>query len=387
MEEDSYAPIDEANDPIDIYRDEMDELARRPETSEASFASENRPIPSLIPEQDELADNIWRCNGQTIDLSENGIRFLLPPDVQPMRHLQLTILGDDGTRLTVLAEVLHVWESDEGSVVRARFRYMNDVQTHALIRLMFSDPNAWTRDRYTPDRPLTAFLSVATSLFRSVWYVFGSPPSENTPMPKDAREVHRPVLQCFHCNGVLLRPLPVCPHCGEPLSSVDDEHHGPYEGTIDRAGPRTQPRWPSYALPALLLVGAIVLGLGWDDLFETPSTADSPEEALALAHQIAAEDGVELADEFSGAIKQGDKVPADWGSRIAHRRFEYPRASDPREQVHEGVIAEQLGQLYYELHMLESRYRRGDPPPNLASDATRIRNAFDAVPTVKKDLL
>jgi hypothetical protein len=37
--------------------------------------------------------------------------------------------------------------------------------------------------------------------------------------------------------------------------------------------------------------------------------------------------------------------------------------------------------------MLESRYRRGDPPPNLASDATRIRNAFDAVPTVKKDLL
>ncbi len=381
LDEDSYAPV-EAVDPGDAYQEGLDDFLRRPETSEATLASENRPIPSLIPEQDELGEHVWRETGQTIDLSEHGARFLIPYHDSVPTYFQLTILADDGSRTTVLAEALDHFKSPNGAgtVVRARFRHMNARLVHQLIRLMFSDPNAWSGSKYAEDRPWTAFWLVMTAPTRAIMHWLGlvAVPSEYEPLPLNAREVHRPVLQCFHCQGVLLRPLPICPHCGEPLSSVDETHGDVHDGTFDHTEPR-EPRssfLPS-ALTAALLVGvALILALGWDSLQARPAAANNREEALELAHVIAAEDGEQLAVEFEQAIRKSADVPADWGSRIVNRRFEYPRLADPRERVHDGEVPLQLGELYYELHSLESRYRRDDAPTGLALTVRDIRAGF-----------
>ena len=79
-------------------------------------------------------------------------------------------MSDDKKDVTVQAEVLGAWRSRQGTVVRARFRQTTDAQVHDLIRVMFSDPNAWARDRYVLDRPFDALLDVFTSPIRAGAY-------------------------------------------------------------------------------------------------------------------------------------------------------------------------------------------------------------------------
>lgn len=381
LTEESYQSV-EGVDPVAVYEDLRDDLARRMETSEASLASELRNRPSAVPEVEPLQDGAWRAAGTTVDLSEEGARLLLPPGSEVPKHMQLSILGNDGSRVTVQAEALAAWMSAEGVVARTRFRHTTDAQVHALIKMMFSDPNAWSKDRYAHDRPWGSLIAVVTSPFRAVFYTLGlmRAPADPVAFEPDAYPVHRQVLQCYHCNGVLVRPMAKCPHCDEALMLGDDELVESYKGTFDRSGPRSQVGKPgvmTFVMPALLAVAAVVLALGWNGLVGAPDASLSREDALALSYHYSASDGKKLSEELVGAIRRGERVPGDWGSRVTRLRFEYPRAADLREQVHEGPRPEKLSELLGSLHDIESRYRRGESPAVLEQEARSVRSAFD----------
>jgi cellulose synthase catalytic subunit (UDP-forming) len=378
--ENSYASVDGV-DPVEVYEDLRDEVNRRLETSEASLASELRQAPSVLPPEMPVADGAWRAAGRTIDVSEEGARFLLPPGQSVPRHMLVTLLGGDGSRVTVHTEALGAWRQPEGVVVRARFRHVTDAQVHALIRMMFSDPNTWTRDRFTRDKPLNAVLQVFTSPFRALFYALGvmQTPAEPLEAPPDAVPVHRKVLQCYHCNSVLTRPEPKCPHCGEVLMLADDRTLEPSTNTFDRLSSlpsEPQSKYMAFLLPSLLVVGAVILTLGWSGIFDQPSSALTRDEALELSYHYSADDGADLADELVRAIEADKNVSGDWGSRVARLRFEYPRPEDPRPAVHVGPRPEGLAQLFFRLHDLESRYRRGDAPPGIAADVRNAREEF-----------
>jgi cellulose synthase catalytic subunit (UDP-forming) len=378
--ENSFVSVDGV-DPVAVYEDLRDDLARRLETSEASLASELRQAPSVLPTETPIAEGAWRAAGKTVDLTEEGIRFILPPESSVPRHMLVTLLGRDGSRVTVHTEAVGAYRSAEGVVVRGRFRHQTDAQVHALIRMMFSDPNTWTRDRYTPDRPFEAFLQVITSPFRAVLYALGlvQPPADPVDPPADALPVYRQVLECYHCHGVLTRPEPSCPHCGEPLMLADDRHFETWDGTFDRVQPLTKDKRAgvlTYLLPGLLTVAAVILTLGWSGIFDTPSSALTRDEALNLSYHYSASDGADLALELARAMEEGRNVRGDWGSRVTRLRLEYPRPDDPRPQVHSGRVPDSLAQLFFRLHDLESRYRRGDAPASLSGEARAAQSEF-----------
>ena len=380
LSEESYQSV-EGVDPIAVYEDLRDDLARRMETSEASLASELRNRPSLMPSEPVVQDGVWRHTGRTIDISEEGARLLLPQATEVPHHLQLTLLGNDGSRVTVQAVVLAGWRLPEGLVVRCRFRHSTDAQVHALIRMIFSDPNAWSRDRFTLDRLGESFIAVATSPFRAVTYSLGfmRTPADALEQPAEARLVNRPVLQCYHCHGVLPLPVERCSHCGEALSLGTLEDFGAHGGTFDRAGPREGADRPgpfTYLVPALLVAAAILLSFGWEGMFRSPDASLTRDEALALSYHYSATDGASLADELARAIEQQRNVSGDWGSKVARLRFEFPRAEDPRPQVHQGPVAGRMADLFWSLHQLESRYRRGDRSTALAAEARRTKQSF-----------
>ncbi|HMV65649.1 MAG TPA: UDP-forming cellulose synthase catalytic subunit [Myxococcota bacterium] len=380
LSEDSFVSVDGV-DPVAVYEDLRDDMSRRMETSEASLASELRQAPSVLPTETPIAEGAWRAAGKTIDLSEDGVRFILPPDSSVPRHMLVTLLGGDGARVTVHTEALGAWRSAEGVVVRARFRHQTDAQVHALIRMMFSDPNAWTRDRYTDDRPFEAFLQVITSPFRAVLYAFGllQTPADPVDPPAEAQNVYRQVLECYHCHNVLTRPEATCPHCDEPLMLADDRHFETWRGTFDRVQPMTRDRRPSpitYLLPGLLAVAAVILTLGWNGIFDTPNSTLTRDEALRLSYHYSASDGADLASELARAMEEERNVRGDWGSRVTRLRLEYPRPEDPRPQVHSGRVPDNLALLFFRLHDLESRYRRGAAPASLSVEARTAQTEF-----------
>lgn len=378
--ENSYASVDGV-DPVEVYEDLRDEAQRRMETSEASLASELRQAPSVLPPDMPVAAGAWRAAGRTLDLTEEGVRFLLPPDHSVPRHMLVTFLANDGSRVTVHTEALGAYRQAEGVVVRGRFRNVTDAQVHALIRMMFSDPNTWTRDRYTKDKPLQAIVQVFTSPFRALFYALGVMPTPAEPLEpaRDTIPVHRQVLQCYHCSGVLTRPEPKCPHCGEPLMLADDRTLEPSTSTFDRLSSLPAERRPgmfTYLLPALAVVAAVVLSFGWNGIFQTPSASMSRDEALGLSYHYSADDGADLADELVRAVAAKGNVEGDWGSRVARLRFEYPRPEDPRPPVHKGQVPDALAELFFKLHDLESRYRRGEAPPGLEAELRGAKESF-----------
>lgn len=379
LDERSYASVDQV-DPIEVYED-MREDALRMETSEASFASRMLATPSARISEHPLPDDAWRAAGRTIDLSEDGARFVLSYDGEIPRRMLVTLLSHDNSRLSVQAEALDAWRSSQGTVVRARFLHTTDAQVHQLIRLMFSDPNAWVRDRFVKDRPMDAFLDVLTSPLRAVAYARAwlPAPAEYLPVPEQARSVHRPVLLCFHCQGVLVRPEPSCPHCNQPLMTADPHAAEPVDGTYDRVGHQSEsdrPGWFTYFAPGILLLVALLLALGWQGLFQTPDASLSNDEALELTYSYSATDGVRLADELITAVNRGDQVKGQWGAKIASLRFEFPRAEDPRERVHQGRAPDTLADLFYRLHHLESRYRRADGSDKILIEVRQVREGF-----------
>lgn len=383
LTEDSYQSV-EAVDPVAVYEDIREDLNRRLETSEASLASELRSRPSAIVEDSAIQEGVWRAAGRTVDLSEHGARLLLPPGSEVPRHMQLSILGNDASRVTVQAVALAAWISPEGVVVRTRFRHSTDAQVHALVKMMFSDPNTWSRDRYTHDRPGESFLAVATAPFRAVFYSLGlmRAPADPGEAPVGARPVNRPVLQCYHCHGVLTVPSPKCPHCGEALMLGTTGAGDALDGSFDRPGPRDPAHRPgvlTYLLPALLVVGALFLAFGWEGIVRTPDASLSRADALALSYHYSATDGAELADQLADAMEAGTNVHGDWGSRVSRLRFEYPRPEDPRPRVHNSPVSDTLAELFWSLHQLESSYRRGDAASGLSAEARRARQQFQSL--------
>jgi cellulose synthase catalytic subunit (UDP-forming) len=380
LDERSYTSVDGV-DPVEVYED-MREDALRMETSEASFASRLQATPSARISDHELPPDAWRAAGRTIDLSEDGVRFVLNYEGEIPRHMLVTLLSHDNTRLSLQAEALDAWRSSQGTVVRARFRHTTDAQVHQLIRIMFSDPNAWARDKFIKDRPLDALVDVLTSPLRAIAYARAwlPAPAEHLPPPVKARSVHRPVLLCFHCQGVLIRPEGSCPHCDKPLMTADPATSEPWTGTFDRVGHQSEddrPSWVTYLVPGMLLLVALLLALGWQGMFQTPDASLSASEELTLSYRYSATDGVRLSDELLAAISSGGVVKGTWGAKIASLRFEFPRAEDPRERVHEGRVPDTLAELFYRLHHLESRYRRNDASDKIMLEVRQVREGFD----------
>jgi hypothetical protein len=160
---------------------------------------------------------------------------------------------------------------------------------------------------------------------------------------------------------------------------ADDRTLEPSTATFDRMSALPAERRPgvlTYLLPALAVVAAVVLSFGWNGIFQTPSVSLSRDEALSLSYHYSADDGADLADELVRAVAAESNVEGDWGSRVARLRFEYPRPEDPRPPVHKGEVPDELAQLFYKLHDLESRYRRGEAPPGLEAELRGAKESF-----------
>ena len=119
--------------------------------------------------------------------------------------------------------------------------------------------------------------------------------------------------------------------------------------------------------------------LGWQVYFATPDGSLSTDESLTLSYRYSAADGERLSDELLEAVGEERNVRGDWCANLAALRFEFPRAEDPRERVHIGRVPDTLADLYFRLHQLESRCRRGDAPPNLTIEIRKVHEGFDAL--------
>ena len=293
--------------------------------------------------------------------------------------MHLTMLGDDGSRLTIQAETLGAYATDEGTVVRARFPSINMEQRHHLIRLMFSDPNAWTGELYEHDRLTSAAVSVVTAPFRAIAYSLGfaRPPA---PPLVDAQENvrYKAVLQCYHCHGVLYRPMPICPHCGEPLMTMGEdgyEDHTDHMPAMVGERRRDTSGIATYVLPAVFVAAAIVLAFGFTEIVERPTASISQEQALQLKYKYVAKDAEKLAVQFEEAIETGETVPRDWGSKVANLRVEFPRAEDDLPTLYTEEDARSIARLLFKMHALEHDYRMSGKQADgsLRSELTGIR--------------
>ncbi len=383
LSEDSYAPV-EGVDPVHVFRDTQHDLGRAVETSEVSFGSQDRPVPSLMPSDNALPEGTWRATGQSIDVSEGGVRFLLGRGSEVPRFLNVTILSDRGDRVTVPAEALGAWATDKGTVVRGRFLHVANGQMQSLIRLMFSNPNAWTGDVYASDNPVSAFVNVITAPVRAVAYWLGllRPPPEYTDEPDDAETVNRPVITCFHCGGVLLRPMPVCPHCTEPLANVPEAEDARVAWESFQMAAQSRGGVTAYLWPGLLLTLAVIVAVSSDRLWPTPNPDTSTAAGLDQKYDLSAEDGADLAADLEKAIHANQGVRGEWGAQISSMRATYPRAQDPVEHIYSGPKVDVLANNLFRLHEIESEYRRAvqehrTPPSGLTSEVQRIRAELD----------
>ncbi len=324
----------------------------------------------------------WRTTGRMIDLCEEGIRFRIRERVELPEGLRLTIFGEDGEITRVVAKPLRVAPDGDGMIVRCRFPAVTDQERHSLIRLMFSSPNAWSRDRYAHDRPLVSLWRVATSPFTAFLTARGwrTAPPEYQPPEDGSVHVHEAVLQCYHCGGVLFRPAPQCPHCGEPLLAVTENYGEISDDVFDAPVPAPWVRrWRErgvapYLMPAILLSFAFIVAIGGDEIAGFVGAPATEEEAKAIRVERDIEVAAGLARELRRSLESDGDLASDWSSRLAVLGRMYPKHVTEMRDRREDTLVKSV----HDLSALNRRRRAGEPAAPLQRQAELVAAALES---------
>jgi len=298
--------------------------------------------------------------GQTatlVDLSEGGARLAL----QTVNHLpeRVTLrlrdpLDDQVVELDAVVRSQREEGEDERLVAGLEFERVTPEQRVRIIRIMFSDADRWTRDRFQEDSPLLSALDVVWSPVRVLTnHIFGRNP-RNAPKG-EALTVFSDTLTCSQCGAPQLAVLETCSRCSAVLP-VESGSSQDEITTFDRVRQLVRGTW---AVPLVAL--AVLIAIGWKPIADPASTLlDAVQEdrvtpsrvgELAAAHRRL----TELKNQVEWAlIPFAPSLRLDFSKRLWSTRYggELDRRDDPeyREVVvlldEASAILEQAGRSY-----------------------------------------
>jgi cellulose synthase (UDP-forming) len=117
----------------------------------------------------EFGENRIPC--RTVDISENGVSLetaqavALPEECALSFALQNSAEADDVLRLRVRL-IRCDWGQQEKMVAAFAFADLDTEAHQALVRLIFSDDESWTRHRYPRDQVIRSFWHLASTFWR-----------------------------------------------------------------------------------------------------------------------------------------------------------------------------------------------------------------------------
>ncbi len=276
----------------------------------------------VAPSEEEA----WR-KAEAMDLSESGIRLRLWDGRPVSDRVDLLLELDDGEVVALTGQPVNQVEEHSELLVGVQFDALSTAQRDQLIRLMFTPPDTWLRDRYREDAPLRSALSVVGSVF-GMFLPFGEEgrrADQGEPLAQALA-----TRRCTQCGTVDLAGTKLCAACGVSLASAA----APF--AINRGARTRRVQWGA------VLTGVVFVGLsasmawGWSpdvDRLAVPNNAPVSIEGhdrvryheLVQAHR-------ELRQSYwtfrASLLPGGPALPATWGEKLFWLQREY--------RLHEG---------------------------------------------------
>ncbi len=300
--------------------------------------------------------------GQTatlVDLSEGGARLALETAQRLPDKVTLRLrdpLDDEIVELEAWVRSQREEGDEERLVAGLEFDRVTPEQKNRIIRVMFSDADRWTRDRFQDDSPLLSALDVVWSPVR----VIGNHLFKRNPrnvQKGQSLSVFSDTQTCGKCGASQLAVLTSCSRCGAMLPAKPAEETTALS-TFDRVRNVVRGTW---AVPLVAL--AVLIAIGWKPIADPASNLlDQVQEdrvtpsrvgELAAAHRRL----TELKNQIVWSLyPMAPRLRLDFSKRLWSTRYggELDRRDDPeyREVVvlldEASGILENAGQAYRE---------------------------------------
>ena len=203
-----------------------------------------------------------------VDLSEGGARLALQTAERLPDRITLRLrdpLDDEVVEVTAMVRSQREEGDDETLFAGVEFDELSPEQRIRIIRIMFSDADRWTRDRFQEDSPILSALDVVWSPVRVLTnHIFGRNP-RNVPKGQ-ALSVLSDTLTCRQCGAPQLAVLDQCSRCGAILP-VESMPESTSLTTFDRVRQLVRGTW---AVPLVAL--AVLIAIGWKPITDPAST-------------------------------------------------------------------------------------------------------------------
>ena len=116
-----------------------------------------------VPTHPELGVQV----GETVDLSEGGVRVRVPALPAGVIDVELDVESNFSQLRAVRGHVVHRFDADGEADVRVEFKALSREQGERVVELMFSEPDSWTH-RPLSQHPFQSLLTVAYAPWRAL---------------------------------------------------------------------------------------------------------------------------------------------------------------------------------------------------------------------------
>ena len=260
--------------------------------------------------------------GTTIDLSEGGLKLVLPGVGRLPARVQVTLIAGNGLATEVSGDVLDQRYDGTDTTARVQFDKLDPQQRGDLALHMFSDPDSWSHDRYEHDRPLDSWVAMAISPVVTFLRRPGARRKTDDDLPDAPLVPEEPDWTCAGCGAVNLSATIICQVCGASLE-------------LDSAPPplpRPPPRRDLFSMvsPTVFVALSLLLALGYRPVVSFFSVYMPMERwepvtfQTRLAHLGQAYDAlVDLYDQLDDAVKRGEPLPVAWTEELFTARRDF----------------------------------------------------------------
>ncbi len=264
----------------------------------------------------------WR-SAEALDLSEGGVRLRVWDDGPIPERLDLLMEVESGEVVALTGEPVNEFQTDgDELLVGVRFNELTRYQRDQLIRLMFSRPDSWLKDRYRTDSPLRSALSVLRSLFGMVVSRRGDDQQHGMGDPLT------PIVTARRCTRCGTLDLAGASHCASCRGNLDDA-----EDPMEMMDTFHRPHLPWVAIFSGLAMVGFSAGLAWGwtpDVDRLAVPIDAPSslrgadreryQELVRVHQ-------ELRQSYwtfrASLLPAGPALPPSWGEKLFWLQREY----------------------------------------------------------------
>ncbi|MEN0060816.1 MAG: UDP-forming cellulose synthase catalytic subunit [Myxococcota bacterium] len=313
-----------------------------------------------------------------VDLSEGGARLMLQTPERLPDRITLRMrdpIDDQVVELSARVRSQREEGSDEQLVAGLEFEQVTPQQRIRIIRIMFSDPDRWTQDRFQEDSPILSALDVVFSPVRVIFnHLTGRNPVNTS--SGEALSVLSDTITCRQCGAQQLAVLDKCSRCGADLPLESKPEPAPMT-LFDRTRRLVR---GTVAVP--LVAVAVLIAIGWKPVTNPASTLlDAVQQdrvtpsrvgELASAHRRL----TELKEQFEWALLPlAPSLRLDFSKRLWSTRYsgELDRRDDPeyREVV---ILLDEAATL---LEAAGRSYREGSERPTLRSSMADVDERLD----------